>query len=118
MANAQKLLDLLYLIWYSTSWVKVWISPGCGSFFAAFFIFRSPAGNANLLTGVGSSGHVRRCGLPATVGSFGPAALRSREQRFPPRPFARRTHSLQTSKAYLSQLESTLVKSLASVGLC
>src|SRR6266403_863577 len=95
MANAQKLLDSLYLIWYSTSWVKVWISPGSGSFFAAFFIFWSPAGNANLLIGVGSSGHVRRCGLPATVGSFGPAALRSREQRFLARPFGRRI--IQTS---------------------
>ena len=41
--TAQKLLDSLYLIWYSTFWVKVRISPGCGSFFAAFLIFPVPS---------------------------------------------------------------------------
>ena len=61
-----------------------------------FLFSRSPAGNANLLIGVGFSGHVRGCGLPATVDSLGLRRC-GRGSRFLWRPFARRTRPLQTS---------------------
>ena len=79
-----------------------------------FLFSRSPAGNANLLIGVGFSGHVRGCGLPATVESMGPAALRTREQ-VSVAPFCATNSRSSNFNVYLTQLESTLVKFLVSV---